>query len=105
MAEVCATCKAPVLWVSTEQGKRMPVDAERTERGNIVLSHRGLGEPPVAVLLRAEQIEQLRSEHERSPQPGPLRLFTSHFAHCPNAAEHRDPRKRTAAGEGGRSHG
>jgi hypothetical protein len=89
MPEVCASCKAPVIWAMTENGKRMPVDAEPVESGTILLSHRRLGQPPVAIYQRSMDIEELRVQHERSPQEGPLRLFTSHFAHCPNADKHR----------------
>lgn len=86
---VCRSCKAPVIWALTEKDKPMPVDAEPVEDGNIVLSHRRVGQDPVALVKGPLEIEQLRAEHERSPQEGPLRLFISHFATCPNAQEHR----------------
>jgi hypothetical protein len=86
---VCASCKAPVIWAMTENGKRMPVDAEPVESGTILLSHRLPAQPPVALVQRAAGLAKLRAEHERSPQEGPLRLFTSHFATCPHADQHR----------------
>jgi len=92
MSDVCRSCKAPILWALTETGKRMPVDAEPVEGGNILLSHRQAATAPVAVVQGRDDIEQLRKQHEQSPQDGPLRLFTSHFATCPYAGQHRRPR-------------
>lgn len=93
MGKVCGSCLAPVLWARTESGKLMPVDREPTEHGNILLSHRGLGEPPTVLYQSPEQIAKLRAEHERSPQDGPLRLYVSHFTTCPNATQHRRRRR------------
>ncbi len=89
VSHVCVSCKAPVVWTVTEKGKPMPVDAEPAEHGTVLLSHRQVGQPPVALVKTREQIEELRAQHERSPQVGPLRLFVSHFATCPNAGQHR----------------
>jgi hypothetical protein len=103
MPDVCASCKAPLIWATTERGKRMPVDSEPVTGGNILLSHRHVGEPPVALPQAKAALEQLAAEHERSPQEGPLRLFTSHFATCPDAAAHRKrsvPRSGTPAPQG-----
>ncbi len=33
----CRSCGAPVYWTETEKGKRMPVDREPGDDGNIVL--------------------------------------------------------------------
>lgn len=86
----CASCKAPIIWAVTERnGKPMPVDSDPLEGGNILLSHCGLGEPPVALVQGPLEIEGLRVQHDRSPDLGPLRLFISHFATCPNADQHR----------------
>jgi hypothetical protein len=90
MSDVCSSCNAPIVWALTERGKRMPVDAEPVEDGNVLLSHRGWpGAAPVAIVQGPLEIEQLRIQHERTPQQGPLRLFTSHFATCPDADQHR----------------
>lgn len=95
MSAACSSCGAPIEWAVSERGKRMRVDADPVTEGNILLSHRRVGEPPVALYQSPEEIEQLRAQHERSPQEGPLLLFLSHFATCPNARAHR--RKRTKA--------
>jgi hypothetical protein len=103
MSDVCASCKAPLIWAKTGRDKWMPVDSEPTEGGYLLLSHRHVGEPPVAVVLTRATVQKLQAEHERSPQDGPLRLFTSHFATCPDAAAHRKrsvPRSGTPAPQG-----
>jgi hypothetical protein len=112
MPDVCLSCKASVIWTTTERGKRdplgawwrwMPVDSEPVQGGTILLSHRRVGSPPVALVQGPLEIEQLRAQHERSPQEGPLRLHTSHFATCPDAAAHRKrsgPRSGTPAPQG-----
>jgi hypothetical protein len=85
---VCKSCGTDIVWAVSERGRRMPVDAERRPDGNIVLSHRRVGEPPVALVQSAESIERLRQQapaHE-------VALFVSHFATCPNAAKHRKRR-------------
>lgn len=64
----CKSCKAAIIWCITGNGKKMPVDAKQNPAGNIVLE----GEAPTAVYV--------------DPGTG---THTSHFATCPNAAEHR----------------
>lgn len=84
MSDTCLSCSAPITWAITERGLPMPVDSEPVEGGTILLSHRRVGEPPTVLYQDPEQIEQLRAQHARS-QAGPLRLFVSHFATCPDA--------------------
>lgn len=63
---VCGSCGAPVQWVKTKAGKRMPLDVGASENGNITVTD-GVAYywPP--------------GEGDR----------VSHFATCPNAAQHR----------------
>lgn len=89
----CGSCGAPIEWVLTEKGKRMPVDFQRVPTGNIVLSHRHVGEPAVAVYQTPEQIETLRKQKAARGETGPLTLFISHFATCPNAGQHRKKKR------------
>ena len=75
----CRACHAEIWWAETEQGKRMPVDADPSPDGNVAVVREGAGEaPPVVRVLPAGDL--------------PLNLvvlYTSHFATCPNASQHR----------------
>lgn len=83
----CRSCDAPIEWAVTANGKRMPIDAEPTTDGTILLRHRYVGEPPEAIVQTAEERAEL--ERQAATRGEELRLFKSHFATCPNARTHR----------------
>lgn len=64
----------------THAGKRMPIDVEPVEGGNIVLS----GGLAVVVSTEPTLLDEL------DPHPGPF--YQSHFVTCPTADEHRRDR-------------
>lgn len=70
----CRSCGAAIVWaVSTSSGKRMPLDAEPTAQGNVILD--SATEPYSAVVQR-----------------GPIADGSGHLSHfvtCPNAASWR----------------
>lgn len=68
---ICRSCGAPILWGVTDQGRRMPLDPTAMSEGVRFTFTEG-------VLI--ERVE------------GELFGHVSHFATCPNAAEHRRPR-------------
>lgn len=70
----CRSCQQEVLWVLTINRKKMPVDPEPVADGNLILIDPiAPGDIPMAV-------------NKANPDvPG----WTSHFATCPDAAEHR----------------
>lgn len=73
----CKSCSAPIYWVKTHTGRRMPVDATPTGNGNMVLASVG---------------GQLKSEpHDwREPSHAPPRQrWVSHFVTCPQRGEWR----------------
>lgn len=73
----CNSCHAPVIWAETRTGKRMPVDTRPHPDGNVrIVAH------PSGVQM-AEVLGPL--EVAAAEQP----LHRSHFATCPNAAQHR----------------
>lgn len=79
----CRSCRAEVLWVEWASGKRMPVDATPDNRplpkgGDIVLAVRG----GLFGKLVAEKFDTNAHGFARN-------RYTSHFATCPNANEHR----------------
>ena len=72
MSAACRSCGAPIIWAETVNGKRMPLDEDPDPAGKFTLDEEH--NPPVA-------------EYAKPDAKG--ELFTSHFATCPNAAEHR----------------
>lgn len=64
-ASACRSCGAGILWVETTTGKRMPLDAD-SEQQRVVLGDDGKARVS--------------------------RTWLSHFATCPDAARHRQPR-------------
>jgi hypothetical protein len=75
----CKSCKRPIIWAVTEKDRRIPLDPEPVANGNILLQTRGNFLLPIAQVRFAVQLDQ------------PLR-YQSHFATCPNAAQHRRKR-------------
>lgn len=79
----CRSCGAGITWAVTGTGKRMPVDAEPDPNGNVVLHDPTTpGGPPVAAVVP-----------RRLGDPPPVfARYTSHFATCPHADDHRRTR-------------
>jgi len=71
----CRSCGAPIKWVVTQKNRRMPVDLEPVEGGNIELHPQGEFRPPLAVY--------------HSIRPPGIKYYISHFATCPKAEQHR----------------
>lgn len=79
----CRSCRAPIVWTRTEHGKRMPVDARAdpsAARSTFALRDLTSPEGPLAVAMT------------RAQAPAGERLYVSHFATCPDSAQHRRPR-------------
>ena len=75
----CSSCGGKIFWAITRTGKSMPVDAEPSESGPLVLN------------LRGGEFGKLHVEKFYAPKHGSAdrRRYTSHFSTCPNADEHR----------------
>lgn len=67
----CKSCDAPIVFVETAAGRKIPLNLGMVERGNIVIE----GEPPIA-----------RVVDDGSGK------FISHFATCTKPEAHRKPR-------------
>lgn len=67
----CRSCGAEIIWAVMGSGKRMPFDAEP-----VIPSPTGL----FVVITDDEGVHGLSQNNP---------LYRSHFATCPNAAEHR----------------
>lgn len=81
--EPCGSCKAPVIWAVLASSRRIPIDAEPCEQGNVSLSRQPYGvlATPVKAMLAF----------------GRKDLRRSHFATCPNAQKHRQERANRSA--------
>lgn len=78
----CRSCGAPVRWEKTEAGKWAILNEKPDPDGNMVLF-----EGKVYAGKKAEEIRQAAMAGEVLPDE-PI-SFTSHFATCPQAANHR----------------
>lgn len=81
-ASRCRSCHAEVVWAVTSAGKRMPVDPQPTDDGNMILTE---DDPPQALVVPTGQAALF------AVGTGAHR-FTSHFVTCPDADQHRRPR-------------
>lgn len=75
----CRSCRAEIIWVrSAKTQALMPLDAEPSEKGNIVLVD-GLA----VVRGNGDLFEPMLAESPR---------YINHFATCVHAAQHRKPK-------------
>lgn len=75
----CRSCEADMFWAVTTKNRRIPIDPQPVETGNIIL---GDEQPPYGYPLA-----MVLGKHDE-PKPGVPR-YTSHFATCSQAASHR----------------
>lgn len=81
MSARCRTCRAPVVWAVLPSGRRIPLDPEPDPAGRVRLEAIGPGTDRAAVVLNTGDAEDARAAGEA--------LYTSHFATCPQADQHR----------------
>lgn len=78
----CRSCGAAITWIELATGKRMPLDVmPNATLGNVLVDETGAG----GRILTGEELETMRSARKS--------LHLSHFATCPNATQHRAPRR------------
>lgn len=76
---MCTSCQADIVWCVTDAGKRIPVDALPAPGGNLRLIDEGQVTRAVVAGAGIDLFD---------PTDTGVR-HVSHFATCPNAAEHR----------------
>ena len=75
MTARCRSCDAPIEWAITVKGSRIPLDPGEDDGGNIIVDVDGIA-------------------HVVGPgDNGRVPRRRSHFATCPNAAQHRKGRR------------
>lgn len=70
----CKSCGADITWVKTASGKSMPLDVKSEKR---------------FIFLSAGQKSAYEYQGVSAPDAVMYDTYTSHFATCPNAAQHR----------------
>jgi hypothetical protein len=83
---VCRSCGQAVQWAETEKGRRMPVDLAPSPAGNIALYPRE-DNVPIAVVITQTEIDAWMASGATK-----RKLYTSHFATCPQASRWRKKR-------------
>lgn len=81
----CRSCGKEIVWVITFSGKRMPVDAGAVSF--IADSGKEIFVTSNGAVVHGTRIEG------GSGRPDVRTGYISHFATCPNADQHRKPRK------------
>lgn len=77
----CKSCGARIVWVRTAEGRNMPIDTQPSPAGNVRIIGLKGNHPVVAVYRDADTAAGLADPDEQR--------WLSHFATCPQAAEHR----------------
>lgn len=82
----CRSCKASIRWAHTDKGKRIPLNPDPDfAKGNMILLPFNGGELAVNKAALDELTWEAILEHH-------VERFVSHFATCPNARRHRQPK-------------
>lgn len=108
MAETstCRSCPARVLWIRTSAGKLMPLDVDSGRWLAVGEGAESGVEPRGGSVLRGELADAATVEEIEAAAKATgsrwatfvvnrrayVLVFTSHFATCPNAGQHRRPR-------------
>jgi hypothetical protein len=92
----CRSCHAEIWFGLTAKGKRMPIDPQPCEEGNVILDvvERALTtlatmDDPAARALTERQPPPVRTLHKGEAIDPDVPRYRSHFATCPNAERHR----------------
>lgn len=87
MSARCRSCQAPIVWAKTLTGANMPVDPVPDPGGNMILAAIDPSDPEggYAVIMVSGLTDAARDAADRV---GVL-FHQSHFATCPQAAQHR----------------
>ena len=77
---LCSSCEAPIFWAKTVNGRAIPIDLESCgDDGNIEVLFGSDGSVTANVVGKQRGLF-------------PALRYKSHFATCPNAADHRKDR-------------
>jgi hypothetical protein len=72
----CRSCGAEIRWARMSSGRAMPLDLEPSPAGTVAL-------------VDDEHAETLSRDAAELEREAGRELYVSHFATCPNSAQHR----------------
>lgn len=91
----CKSCRAAIRWARTTAGRAIPLDYLPDDAGRFVVERRGRD----VIAVEVRELLPLDEPDANSPEDvghtGPVQppretpRYTSHFATCPQAAQHR----------------
>lgn len=90
-AKECRSCNALIVWTTTSKGKPMPCDVSPSAEGTFYLFR-------LPDRIDAVHVDGADPRAARAKARGDKR-YTSHFATCPNAAQHRKDAKQQKRAE------
>ncbi|UVT24951.1 hypothetical protein NXT08_22380 [Rhodococcus pyridinivorans] len=76
----CGTCRADIVWASTEKGNAIPVEPASTPNGNLMLST--VAGVRLAAVVKGSRRDALAAAG--------VPLYLSHFVSCPQASQWRN---------------
>ena len=74
----CRTCRAEIVWAQTENGQRIPLDAAPYD-----------GDSPRGLFVFRRHLNSVYVVAATPDAFAGEQLYRSHFATCPDAADHR----------------
>lgn len=81
---VCRSCRAPIVWAATLNGKRIPLDkSPDPDKGDIFVAACSNEKGRLLAIGIANLTEKARESAKRQG----VQLRTSHWATCPHAKE------------------
>jgi len=87
----CKSCRRSIYWVRTTSGAKMPIDAIGSPTGNIVIVQTFA--PVNAAADAYGNLKTAEVFNPNDPRHRNLQRYTSHFATCPAADQHRRKRR------------
>lgn len=93
----CRTCSAPVIWAVSPAGKNLPLDAKLLTAGDPALLQPAPGAKRLPTYYRIQPEGDHRNPRNLAYVISPAemvgerkgeRVYVSHFATCPQAAQH-----------------
>lgn len=87
MTVPCRSCRAPIFFARTPQGRTMPIDQDPHPDGNMVVYD------PTPSFMKGTSLDGVGKLVRPAEESDPPPRWRSHFASCPSAGQHRRGKK------------